>query len=456
MNAKELLDAALAHNAHGHAVIAVTKDKAPHHKGWADYFERSQTEEEVRREFSNGTHGIAMVLWPASPYLVLDFDGPHAEEAWQSSGIELAETAQNRTRSGGSHHFFKMPPEVRFEIKRTVRLVKGRCSCEKVCGVDLLVHGYAIIPPTPGYTEDADHPLEDAVVVPLEILSLAQASPRSQQRSTGDGDGRVRHGERHNVACSLAGSMRVRGMSIEAIRAALQADVKARFDPPLDSGEIEGILKSAANWGPTDTAQREHFTDLGNARRLVRLHGENLRFSQQLGWLVWDGRRWAKDETGAVDRLAKTTVRAIYDEAALCEQKELREKIAKHAHSSESEMRIKAMIALARSETEIVVRILDLNRNPWLLNVKNGTLNLRTCELNPHRREDLLTYLISYDYVPDTPCPSWLKFLEQITAGNQELIHFLQKAVGYSLSGNTREQCFFILYGTGRTVKALF
>ena len=81
-----------------------------------------------------------MVLWPASPYAVLDFDGPHAEAAWQSTNIELPETARNITRSGGQHLYFRMPGEAP-ELKRNVRLVKASCECAKICGVDLLVNG---------------------------------------------------------------------------------------------------------------------------------------------------------------------------------------------------------------------------------------------------------------------------------------------------------------------------
>ena len=264
-----LLDAALTHVAHGRAVIAVTKNKTPYHKGWNAYFTRRQSEEELNREFSNGAHGIAMVLWPACPYVVLDFDGPHAEEAWQKMNIELPATARNRTQSGGTHLFFKIPPKLKFEIKRKIRLVKATCSCPKTCGVDLLIYGYAVLPPTPGYEEDPDYPLEDAVVIPSGILALAQAKPLTQKRSTGDSDGRVRQGERHNVACSLAGTMRARHMSIKAIRAALKADNEERFDPPLSDNEIESVIKSAARWAEDSTVVFEHCTDLGNARRLV-------------------------------------------------------------------------------------------------------------------------------------------------------------------------------------------
>jgi P4 family phage/plasmid primase-like protien len=456
-----LLDVALSHHSAGCAVIAVRENKKPYREGWNEYFTREQTEAEVKEHFSNGAYGVAMVLWPASPYAVLDFDGIHADEAWRSTGIELPETARSTTRSGGKHLFFKMPSEAP-AFKRKVRLVKIECDCKgaegkpKHCGVDLLVHGYAVIPPTPGYREDPDYPLEDAVLIPPEILALAQEKPKPEERITGDANGRVRDGERNSTACSLAGSMRARGMSLEAIRAGLKADNEKRFDPPLDDKEIENVLKSAAKWEQGTAQGPEHLTDLGNARRLVALHGQDLRYSNQYGWHVWDQRRWEQDNNGAVERYAKTAVRNIYVEAASCDNKENREAIANHAHRSESDARIKSMISLAKSELELVVRHQELDRDPWLLNVNNGTLNLKTGELMPHRREDLITKLIPLDYNPEAVCPTWLCFLDRVTGDNDELISFFQKAVGYSLTANTREQCFFILYGTGANGKSTF
>ncbi len=244
----DLLQAALAFHAEKLAVIAVTRDKIPCREGWTRYFEKSQSEEEVRELFSNGAYGIAMVLWPATPYAVLDFDGIHAEEAWRSTGVVLPDTARNRTRSGGKHLYFRMPQKIDFELKRKVRLVKAQCDCPKSCGVDLLIHGIAVIPPTPGYSEDPDHPLSDAVTIPDEILDLVRAQRTNESRVTGDTEGRVNDGERHATLVSLAGTMRKRGMSIEAIRAALLADNEVRFNPPVDEQEIESILKSATDW----------------------------------------------------------------------------------------------------------------------------------------------------------------------------------------------------------------
>jgi len=112
------------------------------------------------------------------------------------------------------------------------------------------------------------------------------------------------------------------------------------------------------------------------------------------------------------------------------------------------------MVRLARSEPVIPVTVDKLDRNPWLLNVRNGTLDLRTGELRPHRREDLLTRLAPVDYDPDATCPTWLAFLDRITAGNQNLIQFLQRAIGYTLTGSARERVLFMLHGGGANGKS--
>jgi putative DNA primase/helicase len=111
------------------------------------------------------------------------------------------------------------------------------------------------------------------------------------------------------------------------------------------------------------------------------------------------------------------------------------------------------MIELAKSEQGIPVSPQQLDSNPWVLNVLNGTLDLRTGQLREHRREDLITKLAPVAYDPEAPCPRWEAFLSRIFAGDAELIRFVQKAVGYSLTGSTQEQCFFILYGTGANGK---
>ena len=91
-----------------------------------------------------------------------------------------------------------------------------------------------------------------------------------------------------------------------------------------------------------------------------------------------------------------------------------------------------------------------------MLNVTNGTLDLNTGELREHRREDLITKLAPVNYDPKATCPIWEKFLDRIMDGNQNLIRYLQKAVGYALTGSIKEQCLFFLYGLGANGKSTF
>jgi putative DNA primase/helicase len=110
------------------------------------------------------------------------------------------------------------------------------------------------------------------------------------------------------------------------------------------------------------------------------------------------------------------------------------------------------MIALTRSEPGIAIEPEQLDADPWLLNCRNGTLNLRTGEMHEHCREDLITKLVDVDYISNADCPTWLALLERILP-TEGLRHFFQRAVGYSLTGDTREQVLFMCLGTGANGK---
>jgi putative DNA primase/helicase len=205
------------------------------------------------------------------------------------------------------------------------------------------------------------------------------------------------------------------------------------------------------------TAEPVHLTDVGNGRRLVARHGQDLRYCERLGgWLAWDGRRWAADENGEVARRAKETARAIFDEARECPDDDRRKALYKHGLNSESKYRVAAMMAMAQSELPVVARPEDFDRDPWLLNVSNGTIDLRTGGLLPHQRDDLITRLAPVEYDPEAEAPTWAAFLDRVMDGNQELIAFLQRAIGYTLGASTREQVLFILFGGGSNGKSTF
>jgi putative DNA primase/helicase len=192
-------------------------------------------------------------------------------------------------------------------------------------------------------------------------------------------------------------------------------------------------------------------TDLGNSERFIQRHGADVLYCYAWGkWLVWTGARWEQDDGGKVQRLAKATVRNIYKEAGEAEDEQERKGLAQHATRSEAEARIRAMLELAKSEEPISSE--DLDARPWLLNVQNGTIDLRTGSLQPHRREDFITKLAPVHYDPDATAPTWAAFLKRVQP-DEEMRAFLQRAVGYSATGDTSEQCMFINHGGGANGK---
>jgi putative DNA primase/helicase len=195
---------------------------------------------------------------------------------------------------------------------------------------------------------------------------------------------------------------------------------------------------------------------MGNAARFARDHQDMTRYATGLGWLTWTGTRWAPDSTGEVERLARDTVRAIDAQVARTTDDVRRRDLRRWAEKSEQRSRVEAMLSLARSELALVVHVEALDRDPFALNTVSGIVNLRDGQLRDHAPAAMMTKLAPAFYFPGATCPRWLRFLDRIMGGNLELIEFLQRAAGYSLTGDTSEQVFFMLYGSGSNGKSTF
>ena len=196
----------------------------------------------------------------------------------------------------------------------------------------------------------------------------------------------------------------------------------------------------------------EQHTDLGNARRLVRLHGANLRHTQARGWFVWDGTRFAVDETGASIEVAKRSAQSFWDEVKASGSDKA---LVRHALASQSQRSLGAALALASSESLVAHRPGDFDTHHDLLNCTNGTLRLSTGELLPHNPKHLITRRVNAAYRPDAECPAWDGFLGQILP-DPEMRSYLQRYAGYSLHGDKTAQCFAVLYGKGSNGKSTF
>ena len=196
--------------------------------------------------------------------------------------------------------------------------------------------------------------------------------------------------------------------------------------------------------------------DLGNAERLAYLYGDRIMWVPGIGWHHFDGCRWAPDSLAEVPRLAARMVRALLMVAGMLDGDDARDRMAKHAIRSAKGRSIAIALDKLRDEQEVkrVGVLADaLDAAPHLLNVANGTVDLRTGELKPHDPRDLITKLAPVAYDPNATAPLWDAFQRAIANGDDELVAFKQRAFGYTATGETGEQVFFIAHGAGSNGK---
>lgn len=419
----------------------------------APYLERRATAEELR---SWSWSGVGIVTGRVSGVLVLDVDGPEGEAELQKRGHPV--TPMVRTSSGGLHLYFRHPDR---HVRTGIRVAPGLDV--KAAG------GYVVAPPSVGSNGKPYEWLvspEDAELAdpPAWLLALIDRErPKGPAGTVGE---RIPAGGRNKALTSYAGTMRRRGASEAEILAALRVANEQRCQPPLEAREVEKIAASVAGYEPAGNvvsiSANGHGTprppvgfncsDLGNSERFVADHGEDVRYCYRWSsWLVWSGSRWETDDSGMVQRLAKETVRKIYREASEAEDEDRRKVLAKHAARSESADKIRAMLELAKSEVPVSPD--ELDTAAWLLNVENGTVDLRTGGLREHRREDLITKLAPVEYDPAAAAPTWAATLER-SLPSEALRAFFKKLCGYAISGDVSEHILAVLYGTGANGKS--
>jgi len=369
-----------------------------------------------------------------------------------------------RTGGGGEHKFYKHPG---FDVPSAAPIKDANGSA--LPGLDRRGDGgYVVLPPSvhlsgKPYVWKSDLDEDELLPMPAFVYSRDAATAGKAAPQVGN---TIQQGARNTTLASLAGSMRRRGMSEEEIEVTLLAVNSGRCAPPLDESEVKKIARSVARYEPAASCLSAPAggafvrpckptppgkfmrTELGNAERLVAVHGADLRWCDQRGkWLVWTGQRWSEDLERDVVRRAQGVVRSIYAEAAAEEDEEERKNLGKHAAKSETSAAHKAMLEHAKAL--LPVRLDELDADPWVLNVENGTIDLRTGKLRDHQREDSIVKLAPVTYDPDADAPRWRRFLDEIMDGNAELMGYLQRLFGMCLSGDVTEHVFPIFYGEG-------
>ena len=205
------------------------------------------------------------------------------------------------------------------------------------------------------------------------------------------------------------------------------------------------------------------YTDLGNAERFVDQYVSVIKYCHPFkSWFVWNPAegRWKLDANGYCYRIAKDVVRRIPSEAQRAPTQQKLKQGYNWAFQCENRSHLTGMIELAQSDKRILVTPDELDGNDYLFNLLNGTFNLKTLEIQEHKKSDNISRLAPYDYKPQATCPLFLKYLDRIFRNRkekkQETISYLQRAVGYTLTGLTQEQCLFLLYGSGANGKSVF
>lgn len=192
---------------------------------------------------------------------------------------------------------------------------------------------------------------------------------------------------------------------------------------------------------------------MGNAHRLALYSRGKACFVQDWGgWHAWDGRRWKRAKLGEERESAKSAVRATRRLAL----ENGSERLADYAEKSQSRARLDSMIKLAESEPGIPQSPEHFDNAPLQLNLANGLLDLETSELLEHNPNVYVTRLADVAFSENAECPHWVSFLSKVFDGNLNIIQFVQRAVGYTLTGTTGEQVLFFLYGTGANGKSTF
>jgi putative DNA primase/helicase len=200
----------------------------------------------------------------------------------------------------------------------------------------------------------------------------------------------------------------------------------------------------------------EELTEGGNAARLERIHGDDLRYNHtHKKWYLWDNGRWKADGNGGAMRLAADVVGSLYLAASNADGKDARNELAGFAKETDTRKGLSNMLALAANRLKFALTADDFDKDAWLIGAENVTIDLKAGNLIKPRRKDLITKAIGARYDRAAKCPLWLKFLDRIFP-DEELRRYIKRAAGYCLTGSMAEQIFFFCYGQGANGKSVF
>jgi putative DNA primase/helicase len=477
-----LLDAALKYVAYGWAVLPLkpgAKTPLTEH-GFKD---ASKDRAQIRAwwtECPNANVGVA--TGAISGITVLDVDikprksvyGDRTLAALIAAHGDLPLTATQQTWSGGRHHVFAYVPGVKNSVSRLGDGLDVRSDGGYICVAPSMVNEESRSGAYRWLADDS--PFERApAVMPSWLLAMLQPAttgngPSKAPRSIAEWAtvvGGVPEGHRQEELARVAGLLYAKHPP-KLARAFARSYGKG-CEPPLTEVEVDAccdrIEKREAGRRLTiqvgtdgELAPEEKpLSEGGDAERLVFLYGDRFRWvAEEKTWLAWDGKRWGRDKVFEVQRLARETVVALQAAGLALESPQARKKVLGHALRADSARGIDGMVKVARYLPGVTVLSEALDTNRDTINVENGTLDLRTFTLKPHDPTEMLTRLVNVPYDAGAVAPTWRKFLADVFRGKPEVIEYVQRCVGYTLTGAINEQVVFFLHGAGANGKSTF
>jgi putative DNA primase/helicase len=433
---------------------------------------------------------IAIALGPASNVVRVDADGDGSAAAMRELFGDLPPTAEFATPSGGRGWLFSVP--VGFSAAETCVLWRGKGEHQEV-RIQWL-GAYTVVPPSAGYSwvqelEPAAMPLrlQDMLLARRAAKLLHEFDKQVPPSVLPPAEHVLHEAVQHlsQARCdSYDGWLHV-GMALHSAGDQYLElwDSWSRSSCKYMDGECSrkwatfnrnGTISSRVllYWAREDSGwraprQHEPLSDTGNGNTLARYAVGRVHYVREWDdWVVWDGSRWKERSELEVVEMAKYCVRDRYERACRslgsitrvededAKKRKLNsvKRVLAWCIASEDARHIHAAVDMAKSVPTVLRDASQFNVDPWLLNCVNGTLDLRTCELFPHSPESMLTKLCPTAYDDSAECPRWEQFLVEVLV-DPELVSWMQRFLGYCLTGAVREHVIAIFHGGGRNGK---
>jgi len=462
------------------------KSKAPFNSKLT--FKNASTDpEQIKKWFKNKSNiNIGIATGRDSNLFVLDIDvhngtnGFEALKGLEARFDELPPTLCCQTGSGGKHFYFEYAEG-------------GVCTASQLgSGIDTRGDGGYVVAPGSVHANGNEYVFEDYDLEDLKnanlnkcpdwlppllknepffkeekVIDLDQhrTSRAKKKRAIWDGISVIKEGSRNESIFQLTCSLIGKGGEIEEIRKKI---MKANFEfckPPLKGKEINNLIDSAfKRYVDPDHFEKAYvppidkeLTEVRHAERFIKENGENVGFiSNQKKWIVWNGKYWEIDEKGKIFQLLEKVTDKVWRKVAEMPDDPfgIKQKWTRYATKLHSFNGINAVLKIVSNQ--ILMTFADFDQDAFYFNCESGVIDLKTGKLKNHDPNFYISQHSKNEYAPDMNCDNWLRFLDKVTGHNDELISYIQRAIGYALTGSTSEQCLFILHGQGQNGKSTF